>query len=139
VSALGTRLLTATVDGDEIAPAVSTVKIVSGESDSDFVSFTAAAAGGSREYKLVLTMVQDPAADSLWDKIWTAAGTSVPVLVRPSGNSVATAAQPHFSGTVVITEPDGDLLGGEANASTSARFVTEVEWVFTAKPTRVVA
>ena len=42
-------------------------------------------------------------------------------------------------GTVTIQEPDGDLLGGEANASTSAKFTVEVSWPFTAKPTRVTA
>lgn len=137
MAALGTRKLTLTIDTDEVAPAVSTAAIRSAETDSDFVSFADAAAGGGRDYTLALTFVQDAAADSLWDKVWTAAGTDVPVLVRPYGNTVATATQPHFSGTVTIKEPDGDLLGGEANASTTARFTVEVEWPFTGKPTRI--
>jgi hypothetical protein len=139
VSALGTRKLTLTIDGDEVAPEVSTAVITAKDASSDFVSFAAAAAGGSREYGLKLTMVQDPAAGSLWDQVWAHAGDDVAVVVRPHGNATPSASEPHFTGTVTISEPDGDLLGGEADASTSARFTTEVEWVFTSKPTRVVA
>lgn len=139
MAALGTRLLTMTIDGAEVAPEVSSATIRSAETDSDFVSFADAAAGGSRTYTLALTLVQDAASGSLWDQIWTAAGSDVPVLVRPYGNAVASATEPHFSGTVTITEPDGDLLGGEADPSTTARFTTEVEWTFTEKPTRIVS
>jgi hypothetical protein len=49
--------------------------------------------------------------------------------------TVPTTTYPKFSGTVTITEPDGDLVGGDADQSTTARFTTDVEWVFTAKPT----
>lgn len=136
---IGTRKLTATIDGAEVAPDVSTVVIKSAETDSDFVPFAAAAAGGGRDYVLGLTMAQDAAAGSLWSQIWDAAGTEVDVVVRPYGNAVATAGEPHFEGTVIIKEPDGDLLGGEADPSSTARFTVEVEWPFLAKPTRVTA
>ena len=139
MAAIGTRKLTLTIDGDEVAPEVSRAIVTSEETDSDFVSFADAAAGGGRTYKLALTFVQDAEAASLWDKVWTQAGTDVPVLVRPYGNALATPTEPHFTGDVTITEPDGDLLGGEADASTTARFVVEVEWTFTAKPTRITA
>ena len=139
MAALGTRKLTLTVDGDEVTPEVSTAVIKSAASDSDFVSFADAAAGGGRTYVLNVKFVQDAAADSLWDKVWSAAGTTIAVIVRPYGNTLPTATEPHFHGDVVITEPDGDLLGGDADASTTARFVTECQWTFTAKPTRVIA
>lgn len=139
MAAIGTRKLTLTIDGDEVAPEVSKAVITSEETDSDFVSFADAAAGGGRTYKLALTFVQDAEADSLWDKVWTATGTDIPVVVRPYGNAVPTPAEPHFTGDVTVTEPDGDMLGGEADASTSARFVTEVEWTFTDKPERITA
>lgn len=139
MAAIGTRKLTLTIDGDEVAPEVSVAAVRSAETDSDFVTFADAAAGGGRTYVLGLTIAQDAAAGSLWSQIWDNAGTEVPVLVRPYGNAVATAAEPHFSGDVVISEPDGDLIGGEADASTTARFTTEVEWKFTAKPIRITA
>lgn len=139
MSAIGTRLLTLTVDAVEYAAQVSTCVIKSQETDSDFVSFADAAAGGGREYLLGLTFVQDAATGSLWDQVWAHNGEEVPFLIRPYGNIAATAAQPHIAGTAIVSEPDGDLLGGEADASPSSRFVTEVEWKCTAKPTRVVA
>jgi hypothetical protein len=136
---LGTRNLTISIGGTDYTTEVSNCRITSGESDSDFVPFSAAASGGSRVYTLAFTAAQDPAADSLWDKMWTAAGTTAAVIVKPAGGTTASATQPHFTGNVVITEPDGDILGGEANASTTARFTFECEWEFTAKPTRVTA
>lgn len=139
MAALGTRLLTLSVGGVDFTAQVSNCRIVSGSADSDFTTFADAAAGGARQYKLTFTAVQDPATGTLWDKVWTAAGTSVAVLIKPAGGTAASATQPHFSGNAIITEPDGDLLGGEADASATARFTFECEWVFTAKPTRLVA
>src|SRR5918996_653096 len=104
MAAIGTRKLTLDVDGVEVAPAVSNVVIKSGETESDFVSFGDAGAGGGREYALGITMVQDAAANSLWDQIWSHAGEEVDVIVRPYGNATASAGEPHFEGTVVITE-----------------------------------
>lgn len=137
MAAIGTRKLTLTIDGDEVAAEVSTATITSKEAKSDFVSFADAAAGGTREYGLKLKFIQDATSSSLWNQVWSAAGSDVAVVVRPYGNATASAGEPHFHGTVTITEPDGDYLGGDADPSTSARFVTEVEWIFTAKPTKV--
>lgn len=136
---IGTRLLKIEVDGDEVTAEVSSAVVRTGETESDFVSFADAAAGGGRDYKLALTFVQDAEAASLWDKVWTVAGTQVPVTLMPYGNIAASPAQPHFDMTAVISEPDGDLLGGEADASPSNRFTVEVEWALTSKPNRVTA
>lgn len=139
MAAIGTRKLKIEVDGTEHSPSVSNARIVSGESDSDFTSFADAAGGGAREYRLEGVAVQDAATGSIWSKIWESAGTSVPVTLMPYGNAVPSATEPHFTGTAVISEPDGDLLGGEANASSSARFTIEFSWVLEAKPTKVTA
>lgn len=139
MAAIGTRSLTLTIDATEYAAQVSSCKIVAAETDSDFVSFADAAAGGGREYSLALTFVQDATTTSLWDQVWSHNGEEVPFLIRPYGNSAASATQPHISGTAIVSEPDGDLLGGEADASPSNRFVTEVEWKCVAKPVKVVA
>jgi hypothetical protein len=139
MAAIGTRKLTLTIDGDEVSAEVSSATITSKEAKSDFVSFADAAAGGSREYGLKLTFIQDATTASLWNQVWSAAGSDVVAVVRPYGNMAASATEPHFRGTVTITEPDGDFLGGDADPSSSARFVTEVEWVFTGKPVKVIA
>lgn len=142
--ALGTRRLKLFVDAVNYTADVSDVRITSEESDSDFVSFAAAAAGGARDYKLALTMAQDTSTTSLWYKLWNQAGTDVAFEVWPNGQNTTnpttpTPTYPKFSGTLTLIEPDGDFLGGEANASNTARFTTEVELPLTAKPVLAVA
>jgi hypothetical protein len=136
---LGTRRLRLFVGGDEFTSSISNCRITADQSDSDFVSFAEAASGGARQYTLALTMKQNTDADSLWYYIWANAGDDVPVVIWPNGqNNVSpttpTTTYPKFSGTVTVTEPDGDLLGGDADQSNTARFTTDVEWVFTGKP-----
>ena len=84
-----------------------------------------------------MTGVQTCALPILWRQIWDAAGDSVAALIKPYGNSAASVSQPHYSGNVTITEPDGTLIGGDADASTTARWTTEISWDFDAKPTEV--
>ncbi len=139
MAALGTRALVLTIAGTDYTAQVSKAVITSNEADSDFVTFADAAIGGLREYALEFTGVQDLNSASLWDKIWTASGTSVAYLLKPYGNATASATQPHYSGNLTITEPDGDFIGGEADASTTARMTFECKWVLSAKPTKVVS
>jgi hypothetical protein len=139
MAAIGTRLLTLTIAGTDATAEVSTCKIVSAASSSDFVSFADAAAGGGREYALALAFVQDGAAGALWDQVWSHAGETVAFAVNPYGNAVASATQPHFTGSAIISEPDGSLLGGDADPSPTNRFITEVEWKCVGKPLRVIA
>lgn len=139
MAGIGTRLLELEIDGENYTAEVSKAVITSGEGDTDFVTFADAKAGGKREYRLELTIVQDAETGSLWDKVWSAAGTTVPFSVNPYGNEVPSPAQPHFTGNATITEPDGDLIGGEADASTTARNVVEVSWVCDGKPVKKTA
>lgn len=136
---LGTRSLVLSLGGDAMTAEISNCRIVSGAADSDFVSFEDAANGGAREYRLQGTAKQKTDADSISDLIWTAAGTSVAAIVKPNGGVSASATTPFYSGNVIITEPDGDLVGGEANASTTSKFTIEFDFPFTAKPTRTIA
>lgn len=137
MTALGTRLLKIKIGATEFTASVSKAVITSGAADADFVTFADAAAGGKREYKLEFTAVQDTETTALWDKCWSSAGTSVAVVFNPYGVGTATATNPFFTGNVTITEPDGDLIGGEANSSTQSRFTFSCAWVFDAKPTKV--
>lgn len=137
MSGVGTRLLTLTVDGTSRTGEVSNIRATSGESDSDFVTFADAAAGGAREYRLVGTAVQDLVADTLWDLMFTAPGTEVPYVIAPYGNAVPSPTQPHIAGTAVVSEPDGDMVGGEADASTTARMTFEINWACTGRPVKV--
>lgn len=134
MTALGTRLLKLKIGATEYTSEVSTCEITSKAADSDFTSFADAASGGAREYALEMTMKQDLATATLWRLAWASAGTTVAAKVNPYGNATATATEPHYSGNVTITEPDGTLIGGAANPSVSARMTITVRWVWTAKP-----
>jgi hypothetical protein len=136
---LGTRKLKLDIDSTERSSEISVAKITSKEGDSGFLTFADAANGGDRQYTLEFTAVQDLVSGTLWDLIWTGAGTEVSGTFMPYGNAVPTASEPHFDFTAVVSEPDGDLLGGAANKSTKARFTVEAEWALTGKPVKVVA
>lgn len=136
---LGTRLLKLEIGTDEVTAQVSRAVVTSAESSSDFTSFADAAAGGAREYKLEFTAVQDTTTGTIWDQIWTSAGSEVACTYMPYGNVAPSLTEPHFTFTAVVTEPDGDFLGGEANASTTARFTFDGVWPLNAKPVKVTA
>lgn len=134
----GTRSLVLRVGGADYSGAVSKVRIKSGETDADFVSFADAAAGGARKYKLVMTLKQDNATSALWYFAWASAGQTVAYEVWPNGRpgpGTPTAVQPRFSGNVIVMEPDGDFIGGDADPSTTKVFTAEYEWDCTGKPT----
>lgn len=136
---VGTRKLRLYVDDTDYTASVSNATITSAETDSDFVSFADAAAGGLRDYALHLVMKQNTSADSLWDLIWSRPGEEVTFSIWPNGepsDGEPTADQPEITGVAVVQDPDGDLLGGEANPSTTARMTVEVDWLCTEKPIR---
>lgn len=137
---LGTRDLTLVINGEERKFEVSVAEILSEESDADFLTFgDIAADGGGRTYKLHLVAVQDPGtADSLWNLMYDETGTDVEFTIMPKGGTPS-VSNPGFEGECTISEPDGVVVGGEADASRTARFTFEVEWICTGKPTRVTA
>jgi hypothetical protein len=135
---VGTRSLVLEVDSIDFTDSVKKAVIRSAETDSDFMSFADAANGGARDYSLALTLKQNTSTDSLHDYIWSHAGEDVTVVFWPNGDNggTASASFPKYTGTVTIVDPDGDLLGGEAKASNTAKMTTEVEWKFLAKPVK---
>ncbi|KHL18540.1 hypothetical protein CLV56_4004 [Mumia flava] len=139
MAGIGTRLMKIEVDSADHTAEVSAVRVTTAESDSDFVTFADAASGGARDYKLTFTAVQDAATGTMWREVFDNAGDEVPVTLMPYGNATASATEPHYTMTAVIKEPEGDLIGGDADASTSARFTIECEWDLTGKPTEVTA
>jgi hypothetical protein len=137
---VGSRKLELYIDGVNVTGEVSSVILASAETDSEFVSFEDALAGAARDYTLKITIRQDTATDSLWYVIWSAAGDDLEYEFWPNGGSPTPGAStPVLTGQVTIMEPDGDLLGGEANMSPRKVRVTEVEWPCTEKPTLTAA
>lgn len=133
------RLIELEVDAVDRSDEVSKAEIKAAPGDTGFLSFAAARAGGGRDYALDMTIAQDHASDTLWDLIWTGAGTEVAGVYSPYGNTTPTVSQPHFGFTAIVAEPDGRLLGGEANISTTAVATIDVTWKLLAKPTKITA
>lgn len=133
------RLIALEVETVDRSNEVSKAEITSAAKSADFVSFAEARSGGGREYALAMTIAQDHASATLWDLIWTGAGTEVDGVYAPYGNETPTVGQPHYGFTAVVAEPDGRMLGGEANSSTTAVATLDVTWALTAKPTKITA
>lgn len=134
---IGTRDMLVEIDGEEYAPDVSNARFTSGEGDTDFLSFAAAKQGGNRDYTLSFTAAQDLAEGALWRLMWDSPGSEVVVTLMPYGNAVPSVTQPHVTATVVVSEPDGDMIGGEANTSTSSKMTWEGVWACKGRPVLV--
>lgn len=139
MAGIGTRLLKIEIAGTEYTAQVSKAVITSNPSDADFTTFADAAAGGARDYALNFVAVQDAAASTLWSKVFADPGDTVACTLMPYGNASPSVGEPHFEFDAVISEPDGDYLGGEANSSTTSRMTFECNWALEAKPTKVTA
>jgi hypothetical protein len=131
------RLIALEVDSVDRSDEVSKSEITSAAASADFVTFAEARAGGGRDYALAMTIVQDHASATLWDLIWTGAGDEVTGVYSPYGNVTPSVTQPHYGFTAIVAEPDGTLLGGEANSSTTAVATIDVVWALTGKPTKI--
>lgn len=131
------RLIALDVEGVDRSDEISKIEIVSAAGDPDFLTFKAARDKQRREHRINLTIAQDHASGTLWDFIWEGVGTKVEGVYAPYGNADPSAAQPHYSFTAEVTEPDGALMGGEANRSTTAVTTVEVSWLLDERPTKV--
>lgn len=136
MAALTGRFLKITVAATEYNTEVFEATCERAKGDAANVTFAEAAAGQDGEYSLKIKLTQDQAAGTLWTKMWESAGTDVAVVVKPAGNASPSAAQPHFTTTATISEPEGVLFGGAADTDPKKRWSIEVEWKCT-RPVRV--
>jgi hypothetical protein len=137
---IGTRKTELIIDDVNYTDEVSVCVLSSADTDSDFVSFAEALVGGGRDYTLKLTIRQDTDTAALWYYAWDAAGDDVTYEFWPNGGSpTPSATTPKFSGTLTISEPRGDFIGGEANVNARRVNKAEVEWMCTDKPTLTAA
>ncbi|OZF05566.1 hypothetical protein [Rhodococcoides fascians] len=101
--------------------------------ENEFLTFAAYSEGDTDKWFLRGTAFQDFAPDSFWTWAWLNSGQTVPYIVAPYGNPVASEAQPHYAGEVRISRKPG--LGGEVNEP----FEWEFEWECTGTPERKIA
>lgn len=133
---LGTRSLTLVIDGIARTADVSDCRIVSTPMEGVGLVWQNGLRS-LRRYRLQGTAAQEMATGSLWDLVWGHSDEFVVVDVRPAGGEVASTTQPHFTGSVWVTEPDGVLVGGTADASPGARLTFDFDWLFQTRPTRM--
>lgn len=125
--------LSLTFDGNEFNADGTSVVLDNEEGQNDTATFAELAAGDTRQWFFQISAIGDYAAGSFWDTLWENSGASVPFLFKPYGNAVASAAQPHFSGTAkVISKPP---IGGGAGSTWTFDARLDVDGV----PARVVA
>lgn len=130
------RLIALDVEGTDRSDEISKAVISSAASSADFMSLAEARSGGKRDYVRAMTIAQDHASGTLWDLVWTGAGTEVTGTYAPHGNAEASVEEPHFDFTASVREPDGDFLGAEANPSLTEVATIEVAWPLVGKPAK---
>lgn len=112
---------------------ISAATVTNEEKSADVTTFADVVAGDDRDYFLNFTGVQSTDVDSLWDYIWSNAGLeAVAYTYAPHGNAVASATEPHFTGTLTIGPPP--TLGGEAGKDNTYTF--ESQFALDGKPTK---
>ncbi|WP_235739037.1 hypothetical protein [Nocardioides alcanivorans] len=137
MTAASPRLLTVEIDGEEKSAELTNGRFNAADAEADTVTFKEAREGGAKDWFLAFSAVQDTATGSIWSEIFDNAGDEVPIVYMPHGNAVPSVAEPHFTATAIIAAPDGDFLGGDANANPTARWTFEAQWKLKAKPVRV--
>lgn len=88
------------------------VELTLNDAPGDVQTFCEVRPGG--EWKLQLDGVTSGDATSLYRILWSNFGTEVAFVIAPNGNATATAAQPHYTGTVVFDQlPPLSLNSGD--------------------------
>lgn len=130
---ISTRDLELVVDGVAYSPDITKAVVGSNDTTSDFPLYGVL----EKDYTLGIVLLQDAGPNSVWSTIFDFAGDDVVYVLRPYGNEVPTLAEPHFQGVCTIREPDGDLLGTEADPTPDGpRPTIEVAWPCT-RPVKV--
>lgn len=120
----GTSLAFTINSTDQMADIQEAV-LSSDEKDADDATFAETAGGQMATYKLKVTAIQSMAATSFHQFLWIHSGETVPFKFSPTGNLVAAADNPVWSGTVKLpTPPD---VGGAADPKKEKRYTFEVE------------
>ena len=89
--------------------------------------------GGLKSASVTLNFMQDFAAASLWNTLFTTPGASLSLTFAPHGNAVPSTTQPHFTATgYAETVPD---MGGAAGEY----FTYDLTIKLDDKPTKVTA
>ena len=95
------------------------------EASSDVTTFADAAAGGARQHFVTIGAIQSTQSGSFWRMVWANSGTNAAYKYAVHGNSLATADEPHLTGTLRIGPKPA--LGGEAGTTNTFTFETRFD------------
>lgn len=124
------KSLSLTINSIEYNMDCTSIEFVSEDADQDDITFAEVGGPGEKDWFMDVTAIQEFATGSLWRYVWDNAGEeAIAFVAKPYGNAVASATQPHFSGTLTI--PAAPNFGGEADAT----FTYEVRFELDAQPT----
>lgn len=105
--------LSLTIDGEEINLEATTVVLENEDADTDATTFGELGGGTPKQWFFSITAVADYGTGSFWTTLWENSGSDVEFVLKPHGNAVASATQPHFTGTCTINAKPP--IGGSAN------------------------
>lgn len=115
----GTKL-TLTVGAQEISVDATSARAEPAVASPDVVTFKDALQGDTFDWNLLISGVQSTEVASFWRFLWANSGAIVPYVLRPHGNAVPTVSEPHFTGTVKITQKPP--IGGAAGQAVTFAF-----------------
>jgi len=100
------------VNGDEFKAQGTSVLLDNEDADDTDVTFADLDFGDPKQWFMQLAALADYSAAGFWRMLWDNAGDVVAYVLKPHGNAVATADEPHFTGTVkILSKPP---VGGGA-------------------------
>ncbi|MFT4010869.1 MAG: hypothetical protein QM655_12605 [Nocardioidaceae bacterium] len=132
---LGGRSTLLAVEGIDYSDDVSRALITAAGSEQE--AWGPRPLGKVRRHVLDLITPQDTGSSSLWRLAWLRDGEWVEFHLAPHGNSVASDAEPHYTGTALVAFPDGDFLGGQADPSIRRVLTVELSWLIDGEVTEL--
>lgn len=128
MAAIRGQYLSVTIDGDEYKSDVTAWSLSPAEAEDDDTTFGETGEGGSINWTLGLTMIQDTGANSLHTFLWENQGATATFVVKTDA-AVVSATNPSWTFDAVVSMPSGSaFLGAEASKTSRTRSKTEVEW-----------
>jgi len=122
---LTSRVQSFTVDGTDFSGQTASATVKGTPGDDRFLN----QAAPENEYTIEITAGQDLTVQSLWYLMFTRVNEQVPIVLKPYGNEdEPSETQPWVTVNAWVAEPDGDIIGGDAQTSTTTKRMFAVSW-----------
>jgi hypothetical protein len=100
------------ISSTDYSPDCENIELSLEDMSGDIRTFDEVRTGGM--WKLKLAGLYSQTSSSLYQLLWTNYNTQVAFVLAPSGNAVASASQPHWTGTVIFDDlPPISLQAGD--------------------------